>query len=269
MKLSLGLSIAKISWSNSFIYRLNFIMWRVRSILQLLMLYFLWHAITKNQASLFGYSQAEMLTYIILGTSVLRTLVFGSRSLDIQSEISTGDLSNYLIKPLNYFSYWLFRDLADKLLNFIFVIAELGLFILIFRPPLFIQTQPFYLTAFFIALILAILMYFFFSLIISLTTFWYPEQNGWPQRFMLNVLIQFISGRIFPLNILPPAVFRTLQFLPTSFFIFTPLQIYLAKLSPLSTLATLGLMLLWILLLRLAAQSIWSQGLKKYAAYGR
>src|SRR3990167_5333150 len=104
MKIQNYWQVAKVSWSNGLVYRLNFVMWRVRVVVQLLSVYFLWLAIFGQTENAFGYSRAEMLTYIIL-IGLIRSLVFSSRSIDAQEEISSGNLSNYLVKPVNYFNY--------------------------------------------------------------------------------------------------------------------------------------------------------------------
>ena len=49
MTFSKYFGIAKVSWQNGFVYRLNFVMWRLRNVIQLLTVYFLWLAVTGNQ----------------------------------------------------------------------------------------------------------------------------------------------------------------------------------------------------------------------------
>ena len=122
-------------------------MWRVRSIIRLLAVYFLWLAIFRRNQELFGYNQELILTYV-LGTSLVRALTLASRSVDVGGEIASGALSNYLLKPINYFHYWLSRDITDKLLNLSFVLVEVSLIIWLLKPPLFLQTNPFYLLTF-------------------------------------------------------------------------------------------------------------------------
>jgi len=262
------ITAAKISWENGFIYRLNFIMWRVRSVIQIITIYFLWLAITTKNPNSFGYDQVTLLTYV-LGTSLMRAVVFSSRSIDAQREISSGDLNNYLIKPLNYFKYWLFRDFADKALNIVFSLIEIIILFFIFRPSLFFQTNILTLVQFLLLSGLAMIMYFYFSFIISMTTFWYPESNGWPQRFLIFTVLEFLSGGLFPLDILPKPIFNIVNLLPSAHFLFTPLQVYLGRISGSQIFFSAGNMLLWTVLLWALAKFMWHKGLKIYGAYGR
>jgi ABC-2 type transport system permease protein len=267
-RLSKYIQIVKTSWANGFVYRFNFIMWRVRSVIQLLVVYFLWLAIFKEGGTIASYDKQTMLTYI-LGTAVLRSFVLGSRSIDIGQEIASGDLSNYLIKPLNYFANWLSRDFADKALNLIFVVVELTILVFILKPTLVLQSQFFYISSFFIAAVLAMLIYFFLSFLISSITFWYPEHDGWPARFLASVIIEFLSGGLFPLDIFPQAAFKVLRLLPPAYFLFYPLQVYLGRLSVQEVFLTIAVMVIWLGLLIKTAQLVWHKGLKTYAAYGR
>jgi len=243
-------------------------MWRVRNVLQLLAIYFLWSAILKNNATAFDYSQSALLTYIF-GTSLLRSIVFSSRSIDAQGEISTGDLNNYLVKPLSYFQYWFSRDIADKTLNIFFSIAELVLLFVWLKPPLIIQSNPSLLISFIIVTFLAMIMYFYFSFLISMTTFWIPEGQGWPQRFFIFMILEFLAGGLFPLDILPEPLYAVVSKLPSAYFLNVPLQIYLGRLVPSEIASATIIMGVWIILFHYLAKITFQKGLKIYGAYGR
>ena len=243
-------------------------MWRVRSIMVLLMLYFFWSAVFSHSDSVFGYSKQLMLTYI-LGSSVLRALVLSSRSIDISAEISTGDLSSYLLKPLNYLHYWFVRDLADKFLNILFVVLELGIIVWLFKPPLFFSLEIEKCMAFLIASFLAMPLFFYLSLLISMTTFWYAEHTGWPARFLFQLVLEFIAGGLFPLDILPKPAFLIAKFLPTTYLLFFPLQVWLGRIQGIGFFVGIGIMVAWILILGKLTGFVWKKGLKTYEAYGQ
>lgn len=262
------LQIFRISWANGFVYRLNFIMWRVRTILQFFAVYFLWLAIFAGQNSIFDYTKSVMLTYVI-GIAVLRSFVFSSRSVSVGAEIASGDLNNYLVKPIGYLKNWLARDLADKLLNIIFLTFELGLIILIFKPPLVGPASFSQLVIFLFTVILAMMMYFLFSFLVSSFTFWYPEHNGWPLRFFVFMVIEFLAGGLFPLDILPQTAFKIFRLLPPAYLVFYPIQIYLGRLDFNQIVSTIIIMLVWLLILYQLSRLVWKKGLKIYGAYGR
>src|SRR3990172_6518136 len=260
--------VTKTSWENGFVYRLNFLMWRVRAGIWLLTVYFLWGGIFQRTDGFLSYDKAAMMTYI-LGTGVLATIVFSTRSIDVGTEIAEGDLSNYLLKPVNYFAYWFSRDLADKLLNILFVIGEIGLIIFFLRPPLIMPTASGLIAMFLLVSILALVLYFIFSFLVSAFTFWYPEHNGWPIRFFVFVLLEFLAGGLFPLDILPPVVFSLLRLLPPAYFMYYPLQVFLGRLSFWEGVGVVSGLIFWIFLLAIVLNLVWRRGIKVYEAYGR
>ncbi|MEK7517914.1 MAG: ABC-2 family transporter protein [Patescibacteria group bacterium] len=258
--------VAKLTWDETFIYRLNFVMWRARSILQILTLYFLWASLIPSGTSIFGYNQTSMLTYI-LGTSLVSSIVLSSRSHAVGDEINSGNLSNFLLRPINYFFYWFARDIGDKTMNIIFAIVELSLLFAILRPPLFIQTESLYLLLTFFAIILALIMYFLFNFLLGLIGFWSPEV--WAPRFIFMILLNFFAGGLFPLDILPKFIFSFFQLLPFTYLLYFPIKIYLGQVTIIEIFTGITISLFWTMLLYMIVQYVWKKGLLIYTAQGR
>src|SRR3990167_3567455 len=135
------LQVFKISFEQEFAYRLNFIMWRVRNVLQIFLVFFLWTTIFADQSKeIFGYNRDKILTYVF-GIMIMKALVLSARVIDVSGEISRGDLTNYLLRPVNYFKYWMTRDISSKALNLGFAVFEFFLLYLVLKPSLFFQTD--------------------------------------------------------------------------------------------------------------------------------
>lgn len=260
------LEVFKLTWEEYLVARLNFIMWRVRTVLQLLTVYFIWLAILQGQGQIFGWSQSSILTYI-LGTSVLRAVIFSTRTSEVGSDINEGNLLNLLLRPINYFKYWFSRDLADKLFNIGFSIVELTLLFLILRPPIFWQSNPVFLILFFLAVGLGAFLNFFISFLLSLLAFWTPDV--WGVRFLFGIFLEFFAGSLFPLDILPKPIFTLLQFLPFSYLLYFPLKIYLGTASFGQILTGFVVEILWLVIIFQALQIVWQKGLRVYGAWGR
>lgn len=258
--------IAKNTWDEMLTYRLNFTMWRVRLMLHTLALYFLWLSLLGPNGTLFGYTQSLILTYT-LGISFVSAFVISSRSHAVGDEINQGTLSNYLIRPISYFSYWFAKDIGDKAMNVIFSVGEFVLLFLLLRPPLFIQTDLMYLSAFFVSLCIAIILYFLFNLLLGFIGFWSPEV--WAPRFIFFITVSFFAGGYFPLDILPDWIFAFFQLLPFSYLLYFPLKIYLGQLSSVSIASGLLTSIAWALLLYWIARFVWKKGLQTYTAQGR
>lgn len=263
------LQIFKISFQQEFAYRVNFVMWRVRNVLQIFLVFFLWDTVFSDPSrTVFGYDRSKILTYVF-GLILVRAFVLSARAVDVAGEISRGDLSNYLIKPINYFRYWLARDLSSKALNLIFAIVEASLLYFILRPPFFIQTDLVSIIGFLVLVCLAMFIFFVLLFITSSVPFWIPEA-GWGVHFLITVVIlEFFSGALFPLDVLPQNLQNILYLLPFPYLIFFPLQVYLGKLSGLIMLKGIVISFFWAIFLWFLMKLIWKKGLKVYQAYGR
>lgn len=261
--------IFKISFQQEFSYRLNFIMWRVRNVLQIILTFFLWSSVFKNpETQVFGYNQEKILTYVF-GILILRAIVFSARAVDIAGEISNGDITNFLLKPVSYFRYWATRDVASKALNLGFSIFEITVLMLILRPNLFIQTNIFTLFAVLVSLIFAVILFFCLLFITNMSAFWMPE-SGWAAQFLFIVIItDFFSGGIFPLDIFPLAFQKFLYSTPFPYLLFFPLQVYLGKLAGFEIIRGLITSFVWVLILFVMLKFVWTKGLRRYSAEGR
>lgn len=261
-------SLFKISFAQEFAYKTNFVMWRVRNVLQIFLIFFLWDSVFANPGRVvFGYDRARILTYVF-GILIVKSIVLSSRAIDFPGDISRGDLTNYLLKPVNFIKYWLTRDLSSKALNLFFAFFEaIGIYLLL-RPPFFLQTNIFFLLLFLLSLVLAIMIYFFLTLIFGSLPFWVPEQ-AWGAMFLLFIFTDFLGGGAFPLDILPSLAQKIIYLTPFPYLIFMPLQIYLGKLSLLASVQALVVASIWLGILVFIFNILWHWGLKVYRAEGR
>lgn len=260
------LTVINISLQEYFTYRLNFILWRVRVIVSILISYFLWLAVFSQSVQVFGYRENQMLTYILF-TIFINGIVFSSQSFRVAEEINSGMLSKYLIRPINYFAYNFSRDFSDKLINTFFSLFEFLLLLFLLKPPIVLQTNPLWLALFVQSIIFAAILYFEISLLISFIGFWSNEI--WAPRFLFFILISFLAGNYFPLDIFPSVIYKTLEFLPFTYLLFYPLKIYLGQASMYFVLKGFIVVSFWLVLLFFFLKRLWRKGLKAYTAEGQ
>lgn len=263
------LQVFKISFAQEFAYRANFIMWRVRNVLQIFLVFFLWDTVFSDPSRIvFGYDRARILTYVF-GLLIVRAFVLSTRAVDVAGEISRGELSNYLLKPISYFKYYLTRDISSKSLNLIFALVETIVLFLLLKPPFFLQTNPINLTLFVLSIAIAIFIYFVMLFIVSSVPFWVPEA-GWGMHFLITVVaVEFLSGALFPLDILPEIIQDFLYLTPFPYLIFFPLQVYLGRIAGFALIRGIVISGIWTVILYFVMNAVWKRGLKAYQAHGR
>ena len=258
------LSLFGITLQEIFAYRLNMLMWRVRQVFVFLIPFFIWKSVLGQGGDIYGYSFPAIMTYLF-GTTVLRSLVMGSRTIDLGWMINSGSLTIPLMRPVNIFSFFFIRDLADKLFNLGFMFIELPLIYFIFHPPIFLQTNPIFLLYAACSTLLAILIYFYVNVIFGSLAFW--SRDVWAPRFLLMVIMEFATGAMFPLDMLPSLWQKIIFYTPFPYLLYIPLKTYLGA-DP-NVFIHLFMSLIWTIAFGIIAKLIWNKGISSYEAEGR
>lgn len=259
------LLIMYVSIIQVFTYRLSFILWRMRNIFNLIFIYFLWSSVFTKRFSVFSYTQEKLITYILV-ISLLSSLILLTRTADIAADILSGDIMNYFLKPFSFFKFLISREVADKLLNLFFTTIEIVILLLILKPHIFIQSNPFTYILFLVSLIIGAVISFFISLNISFIAFWSNEI--WAPRFIYSILTWFLTGSFFPLDILPKKVYSFLLLTPFPYLIYLPAKVFLDGFS-LKLAVPILISCCWCLGLYFVTKKVWEKGIKIYSAYGR
>ena len=254
-----------INWEQSLVYRLNFTLWRVRSIMQLLLVYFIWWTVFQDQNQIFGYSQMSILTYILV-SAVIRAITLSSRVIDVAGQINEGSIANFLVKPLSFIGYFFVRDMADKLLNIIFVVIEIMALIYFLKPLVFLQTDFATLGLFILATFLALVLYFLIAFALGLSAFWL--ENSWGPYFLLLTFVEGLGGGLFPIDILPKVLAQVLLLTPFPYLIYFPAKVYLGTMTSMEILQGFLILTLWTCLLWFVLIRLLRAGFKKYTAVG-
>lgn len=254
----------KLALSNEFIYRTNFLIGRLGEFVAYAALLYLFHALPQGAG---GYDSTRLLTYV-LGAALMSSVLFVYGMHSIADEITDGDLMNYLLRPIRYLSFWIARVAATRVLSLLTGIMGVGvLLLLIPRVNLFWQSN--FLTIIFsVALVLGSLCIVqLLDLIAGLFAFWADRSHG--PRWMVTVLILFLSGAYFPLDLFPAWVQTVLSYTPFPLLLFAPLKVYLGQIPQEDIPQLFILQGIWIVLFLITLLTVWKKGVKGYAAYGR
>lgn len=245
--------------------RLEFFLGRLRNIAVLILLYYVWIGVSSATGKFSSFTTNELVTYVLLA-NILRSFIFGAQSRRIAIEINDGIFSVYLVRPVNHFILFYFRELAERSALLVSALIEVTIFAAILHihilfPQHIIQWMWFLLSVF-----LAHTLYYTMSYAINLIAFWSREAMG--PRFLFEWFLEFASGAYFPLNVLRPIYFFFLGALPFIGVIFVPLMVYLGKIKYNDIPAYIGLQAWWILVSGLITFILWKKGLKRYSGEG-
>ena len=160
--------------------------------MQILIFYFLWTSVLADPGvTFFGYDQKKIVAYAFL-LIIVRAIVLSARSVDVSGQIANGDLANFILKPLNFFKYWMVRDFSSKFLNVSFSVVEIFVLFVLLKPNIYIQTNPITLVLFMAFLLIASFLFFNILMITNFVPFWIPEVSWGAQFLVVGIIVEFL-----------------------------------------------------------------------------
>lgn len=259
------LHVFMIGLQNTLQRRSSLVMDRIGGVAVLLTLYYFWSSLLAGKSSFVGYTRTQMLSYVLV-MSLLRAFVFTGRGWELVSEISSGRLSGWLLRPIRYQGYSLALDLSQKTVHLGSAVLEVGILIALFRAPLYRPQHAQTWILFAAGVVLSSLLYFLIEFLVASAAFWTSESGG--PLFCFDLFLQFAAGLFFPLDVLPHSLQAALRATPFPYIVFFPLNVYLEKAGAAEAARLLLIQCFWLALLCFAVSVQWRRGLRSYAAEG-
>src|SRR5437762_5587351 len=100
--------VINIGIQNTLVYRVNFLFRAVFGLIPLMATIFLWRTIYAGKASgdaVAGYTLAQMTSYYLLVTIVDALTAVNEDDWQIAADIKDGNISQFLLKPIDYLAY--------------------------------------------------------------------------------------------------------------------------------------------------------------------
>jgi ABC-2 type transport system permease protein len=261
--------VLNIGLQNTLVYRINFLFRSLFALVPLLASISLWRTIYGGPAAaaeLAGYSLAKMISYYILAMIIDALTAVTDDDWQVAGEIREGQISQFLLKPIDYLVYRLCLFGAGRLVYSLAAFLPITVVILVLHEDFYLPKGLWTLPLFLGSLILTGLLQFFISYTVALLAFWVLEVSTW---ILMLFALEFVAGgHLFPLDMLPPIFQQVLSFTPFPYEIFFPASIYLEQLSPTALWTGLLLQIVWVLVTYQLARWVWRRGLKKYSAVG-
>ncbi len=247
-----------------FTYRLNFVLWRLRNLVSILIPIFLWQTVFFNNQAL----KNQTFAYFIL-LHLISGLIISTTTTDLARQIQNGEIINLILKPISIFKYYFFRDLGDKLINFFFAIIEIGLIINIVQISFFnyLNLTIQNIVLFLLFAIIGFFSYFFISLLLSFIGFVSPEV--WAPRFIFFTLLIILSGFYIPLEFLPKPLFNLLFATPFPYFVYLPTKILIGDFYLINLKLALIGGVFWLFFSYFLVKLAWQRGLKSFSFWGK
>lgn len=212
-------------------------------------------------ASVGGFTAAQTVTYTWIGQGLIMPVFLWGWWEIIQS-IRTGAVVTDMLRPTDYFTYWLSRDAGRAAAHVLLRLAPT----LAIGSVLFDLVYPDSVArgiAFALSVPFAVLVSFCFRFMMNLWGFWILDHRG--IAGFGSVLIGVLSGHLLPIAWYPDPVRDVINMLPFRAIVMTPVEIWLGQVS---IARGLGLQLFWSVMMIAAAQALQSVAERKVVVQG-
>jgi ABC-2 type transport system permease protein len=262
--------ILRVSLVERMTYRADFLLGTFLRFLPMLTTILLWEAIYKGsgQKSLSNFTIKEMVAYLLMVNISRMFSSMPGLAGGIARDIREGTLKKYLLQPLDMIWYLTAYRLAHKAAYIIASALPYAVLFFLCRRYFYglIPTDPWTWLAFFVSLGLAFLVGFYFEAAVGMVGFWFLEVTS--LLYIVMTLNFFVSGHMFPLDLLPGFWAELLKDLPFSYMAYFPAVVFLGKVRGWELIWRLALEAVWAGVFILLARGLYRVGLKRYSAFG-
>jgi ABC-2 type transport system permease protein len=261
--------VLSIGMQNNLTYRFNFLARALFGLIPLLAMLYIWKAIYagKGAAGVVGsYSYAEMVSYYLITMVVEALTAVNEDDWQIAADIKDGNISQFLLKPIDYLWYRFFLFVSGRITYLAVAILPLAIFILCFKRYFVLPADIQTLALFILSVALTALLQFFMSYAMAMLAFWVLEVSTF--IFILFAFEYIASGHMFPLDILPPHLERLLYFTPFPYQLYFPISVYMGKTAGIELVKGLLMQAAWVVAMYGVARLAWNRGIRRYSAVG-
>jgi ABC-2 type transport system permease protein len=261
--------VINVGIQNTLVYRVNFLFRAAFGLIPLTATIMLWRSIYAGKggdAEVASYTLKQMISYYLVITIVDALTAVNEDDWQIAADIKDGNISQFLLKPIDYLTYRLCLFGAGRMIYSVVSMIPVGLFIF-FQRDFFILPADWATVGFFaVSIVMTALLQFFMSYTMALLAFWVLEVATF--IFILFAFEYMAGGHLFPLDLLPAGVHQVLNFTPFPYLLFFPVSLFLGRLSAPEIWQGLIIQAAWVVATYFLARYVWSRGIKKYSAVG-
>ncbi len=267
-------TILRIALEERLVYRGDFALGTLMRFLPIVTQIFLWWAIfdtigngSRDGALIAGYSFQNMVAYYLL-TMVGRA--FSSMpglASGIALQIRNGEIKKFLIQPIDLLGFLLLNRIAHKLAYYSVATLPFA-FVFFLCRGYFVEGWPNWdvLLCFLLTLFMGFVLGFFLEMTIGLIGFWFLEVSS--LLFIYMLFSFFLSGHMFPLDMLPQPWGQIVNMLPLKYLAYFPAAVFLGKVPHDELIRALWIEVAWIVVFAFLARVAYQRGVRRYSGYG-
>jgi ABC-type uncharacterized transport system, permease component len=260
-------TVFSIGIQNAFVYRWNFLFRALFGLIPLAATIWIWRAVFQSSGSeVAGYSFGEMVFYFIAVTLVESLVSPTDDEWQIAADIREGRISAFLLRPVNYFLYRASLFASSRAVYLVMTAPPVIALALFMAGDMHLPANATTWVAFAASLVMAGAIQFLIAYVLATLGFWVLEIST--LVFILYSFEYFLSGRIFPIDVMPAGVAAVLKLTPFPYELYFPVAVWMGRVSGGDLWFGLAVQAGWVLALFALSRWLWRQGVRRYGAYG-
>lgn len=260
--------IFRVAVGERLVYRADFFLATFMRFLPIVTQVFLWKAVfsAMTDDDIAGYAYHDFIAYYLL-TMVGRAFSsMPNLSAGIAQQVRDGEIKKFLVQPIDLVSFLLLQRIAHKLVYYVMAAIPFAVVFYICRGYFSGWPPPGQFMAYFAALMIAFLLGFFLELCIGLVAFWWLEVTS--MLFVYMLLNFFLSGHMFPLDLLPDGIEAVIRALPLHYMAYFPTAVFLGKIEGAALTEGLWVGAAWIAFFIGLSRVLLLRGYNRYSGFG-
>lgn len=261
-------TILRICLEERLVYRGDFALGTLMRFMPIVTQVFLWGAIFRGagRSTVAGFTENEIVAYYLL-TMVSRA--FSSMpglASGVARQIRSGEIKKFMIQPIDMIGFLLLARVAHKLVYYVVAAAPFALVFFICRGYFSGWPDLATMLAFVAALVMGFLLGFCIECTIGMIGFWFLEVSS--LLFVYMLFSFFLSGHMFPIDILPGGWRQLAEAQPLQYLAYFPSAVFLGKIRGAALVRGLVIEAVWLAVFAGICRLALNRGLKRYSGFG-
>ena len=221
-------------------------------------------ALYHGRQEIAGYTLVQAVTFTGVSQAIIGMMSFFGWY-DLMNNVYSGAVASDLLKPMNFYTYWLAQDAGRAVASFFLRAVPVMVAYSLLLGAILPSSVP-QVAAVFFGLVLSWLVSFSYRFILNLASFWTPNAVGIARfGFMLT---WFLSGFMFPLRYFPDWFISVCNLTPFPYMVNSLVEVYLGVVEGWEVVRALSLQAVWVVVLVILGQVILRKGIARLVIVG-
>jgi ABC-2 type transport system permease protein len=256
-------AVFSIFFQDGLAYRASGLIWITTDLVTAVTMPLVWASATQG-GPIKGFTSSDFVLYY-LAMLLLTSFITSHIMWELAMEIKEGQFSVVLVRPISFFQYTFFRNLAWRVLRPI-LFAPIFVVLLWGYRSYLTDASVFLGWEFWASVVLGHLLSFTFVVMMSMLALFVQEATSIFELYYIPML--FLSGQLFPVSLLPTWAQNLTKLFPFYFTTGAPTEILIGRLKGPAMYGALWWQIGWCVFAYLMARILWKKGLHYYTGVG-